>query len=55
MLLRRKLLDVLSSFCGFGREFVMQLLCSVLPLELARDMQQDKTSESLFWFVIIAS
>ncbi|CAB3980984.1 NCK-interacting with SH3 domain-like [Paramuricea clavata] len=39
--LRHLLLQVFSGCCSLGPEVVSQLLCTILPVELARDMQAD--------------
>ena len=39
MSLRLLLLKVFCECCGLGQEVISQLLCTVLPVELARDMQ----------------
>ena len=39
--IRHLLLQVFSECCSLGAEVVSQLLCTILPVELARDMQTD--------------
>ncbi|KAK2182728.1 hypothetical protein NP493_340g03079 [Ridgeia piscesae] len=41
--LRLLLLKVFGALCGLGPTFISELLTSVLPLELARDIQTDMT------------
>ena len=38
--LRVLLIQTFGSFCQFGYEFISQLLCTVLPTELAREICQ---------------
>ena len=42
-----------SECCGLGAEVVLQLLCSVLPVELARDMQVDMRSMVILWSIVV--
>ena len=51
--MRHLLLQVFSECCGLGAELVLQLLCSVLPVELARDMQVDMKSMVILWSVVV--
>lgn len=47
--LRISLLHAFGCFCQLGKQFLSQLLCSVLPTELAQDMLQDQAD--IFKFV----
>ena len=41
--LRISLIQVFGCFCQFGANFITQLLCTVLPTELALDIMRDQT------------
>ena len=45
--LRLLLLKVFGALCGLGPTFISELLTSVLPLELARDIQTDMTGKDI--------
>jgi len=41
--LRISLLHAFGCFCQLGHDFISQILCSVLPTELAQDLMQDQS------------
>ncbi len=47
MSLRLQLLQVFGCLCGLDVRVISELLSSVLPLELARDMQTDTKGNSV--------
>ncbi|XP_065672349.1 NCK-interacting protein with SH3 domain isoform X4 [Hydra vulgaris] len=46
--LRVYLLSIFEHFCNFGQNFVSQLLCTVLPTEIAASMMREQNDLTLF-------